>query len=391
MGRPAAHATACVHHVRQMHDAVGIGPRREQAASPADRSARSAVRRRPRTRSVAHGWSGPRTTLGPSPADDTEGRSLRKTIEERWVSVIDSGSWRRVMRSRPGSRLLASRPYGAADTARRFVSTSLRSARHPGRFRHVETICIFLGHVKSGGTLIGALLDAHPDAVVADEIDVLRYLRAGFRREQIFDLLLKGSKREARKGRVTARRLEPYSLAVPTQWQGRYDVLRVIGESRAGPTTRRFGHDPRLLPRLYERMGAVRPRFIHVVRNPYDPIAAMIVRGKRSFADASSDYARQCRTLLELRERIQPEDLLTVRYEDFVGNPEEGLERVCGFLGIEASDDYRAACARIVDPAFRPERLLIDWRPQQIGAVRALIEQIPFLDRYGVDGHGRDA
>jgi hypothetical protein len=295
------------------------------------------------------------------------------------------------MRSPAGSRLLGSRPYRAADTARRFVSTSVRTARDRGRFGDVETLCIFLGHVKSGGTLIGALLDAHPNAAVADEIDVLRYLTAGFSREQIFDLLLKGARREARKGRVTGRRLGPYSLAVPTQWQGRYDVLRVIGESRAGPTTRRFGHDPRLLPRLCERMGHVRTRFIHVVRNPYDPIAAMIVRGRRSFEDASSDYARQCRTLLELRERIDPEDLLTVRYEGFVRAPREGLERVCAFLGLEGSHDYLAACARTVDPMFRPERHRIEWRPQDVDAVRALIEQIPFLGRYAADGDAVDA
>jgi hypothetical protein len=325
------------------------------------------------------------------PAGDGKGRSLRKTIEERWVSVIDSGSWRRAMRSDAGSRLLRSRPYRAVDTARRFVWTSVRTARDPARFRDVETICIFLGHVKSGGTLIGALLDAHPNAVMADEIDVLRYLHAGFRREQIFDLLLKGSRREAQKGRVTARRLEPYSLAVPAQWQGRHDVLRVIGESRAGPTTRRLAHDPELLRRLYERMGEVRPRFIHVVRNPYDPIAAMMVRGKRSFADAMSDYARQCRTLLGLRERIDPEDLFMVRYEDFVRRPRENIGRVCVHLGLEAGDDYRAACARIVDPAFRSERRLIEWSPERIDAVRALIERIPFLSRYGTDGHERDA
>jgi hypothetical protein len=204
--------------------------------------------------------------------------------------------------------------------------------------------------------------------------------------------LLKGSRREARKGRVTARRLEPYSLSVPGQWQGRHGVLRVIGESRAGPTTRRLGREPWLLPRLYERMGKARPRFIHVVRNPYDPIAAMMVRGERSFADAGSDYARQCRTLLRLRERIDPGDLLTVAYEDFVRRPQESLVRVCGFLCLEASDDYLAACASIVDPAFRPERLLVEWRPEHIDAVRATIEQIPFLDRYRVDGHdGSDA
>jgi hypothetical protein len=93
---------------------------------------------------------------------------LRESIEGRWVSVTDSGTWRRLARSRPGSRLLASRSYRAVDTARRFAATSLQTARDRERFRDVETLCLFIGHVKSGGTLLGALLDAHPDAALAD-------------------------------------------------------------------------------------------------------------------------------------------------------------------------------------------------------------------------------
>ena len=73
----------------------------------------------------------------------------------------------------PGSRVLASRPYRALDTARRYATTSLQDLRDPGRFRTVETLCLFVGHVKSGGTLLGALLDAHPNAVVADEIEAI--------------------------------------------------------------------------------------------------------------------------------------------------------------------------------------------------------------------------
>lgn len=294
-------------------------------------------------------------------------------------------------RSRVGARLLTSRPYRAADTARRFAATSLQSLRDPDRFRDVHTLCTFIGHVKSGGTLLGALLDAHPNAVLADEIDVLRYVAAGFRRDQIFHLLVKGSRREASKGRVTARRLEPYSFAVPGQWQGRYRDLRVIGESRAGPTTRRLGREPGLLPRLSERMDGLRPKFIHVVRHPLDPIAAMMVRGERSFPDAVADYERQCRTLLELRDRIEPDRLLTVRYEEFVRDPAGGLRGTCAFLGLEAEDEYLVACASIVDPGFRRERRLVEWSPEQVDAVRTLIDRITFLDGYGSDGHGHEA
>lgn len=316
--------------------------------------------------------------------------TLREKIEEHWVSATDSSGWRRMARSAVGSRLLDSRPYRAADTARRFVATSLQRARDPDRFAGVETLCLFLGHVKSGGTLLGALLDAHPNALVADEIDVLRYVGAGFRRDQIFHLLAKGSGREAQKGRVTARRLEPYSLAVRGQWQGRSDDVRVIGESRAGPTTRRLGRDPDLLPRLHARMNWVTPRFIHVVRHPLDPIAAMVVRGRRSFPDAISDYERQCRTLLELRRRIDAQSLLTVRYEDLVLEPVEGLRTACGFLGLQTDPGYLAACAAIVRDT-RPERRLVEWSAEHTATVRDLIARTPFLDGYRDDDGPNDA
>ena len=229
------------------------------------------------------------------------------------------------------------------------------------------------------------MLDAHPDAAVADEIDVLRYVAAGFRRDQIFHLLLKGSRREAGKGRVTARRLGPYSVAVPGQWQGRHRTLRVIGESRAGPTTRRLGRDPELLDRLSDRIGAVRPRFVHVVRNPLDPIAAMVLRSGRSLPAAIEDHAAQCRTLVRLRDRIAGEALLTVRYEDLVSDPPATVRAACGFLGLPIDEEHIAACAGIVDPAVPRERSRVEWRGAHVEAVLRTIEETPFLDGYEVE------
>lgn len=303
--------------------------------------------------------------------------------------MIDSQTWRRLMRSPAGARTSGSRPFRAADSARRYAVTSVQRARSPGRFRDVRTLCTFIGHVKSGGTLLGALLDAHPQALVADEVDVLRYVAAGFHRDQIFHLLEKGSRREARKGRVTARRLDPYSLAVPGGWQGRSHELRVIGESRAGPTTRRLGRDPALLEKLERRMGAVRPLFIHVVRDPLDPISAMVVRGKRTLEEAIADYAGQCRTLVELRGRIAPERLLTVEYETFVRDPIDGLRTTCRFLGLEPDPRYLDTCTAIVDPSSPGERRMIEWSTEQVEAVHQLIAGTAFLDRYRRDGDRR--
>jgi hypothetical protein len=264
-------------------------------------------------------------------------------------------------------------------------STRREVRRHPERFAQVTTCCLFIGHVKSGGSLIGAMLDAHPRAVLADEVDVVAQVEAGLDREQIFTLLLRGARREARGGRVTARRLEPYSLAVPGQWQGRHERLEVIGDTRAGPTTRRLGDDLGRLERLRTVVGDTRSTFVHVVRNPYEPISAMVRRSGRSVDDAVADHREQCRRLDELRVRIPGQDLFTSRYEDLVADPRGHLRALLAFLGLVADDGYLDACAALVRPAAVRERDRIDWTEAQRDEVAATIAAHGFLDGYGYD------
>jgi hypothetical protein len=258
-----------------------------------------------------------------------------------------------------------------------------RNLRNPERFAATDVLCVFIGHVKSGGSLLGAMLAAHPDALVSDEVGVLKYLEAGFSREQIFHLIEKGSRREAVKDRVTARRLEPYSLAVPDMYQGRSEHVRVVGDTRAGPTTRLLGDEPALLDELVRMAAPSEVRFIHVVRDPRDPIAAMMRRGKRTFANAMADYESQCHRLVKIRERVSPARVLTVDYETLIGDPSAGVASACDFLGLARHDDHLAACARLVDPHRDAERTWVAWPDESSDALAELIASVPFLERYG--------
>jgi hypothetical protein len=257
--------------------------------------------------------------------------------------------------------------------------------RHPGRFDEVGTCCLFLGHVKSGGSLLGAMLDAHPATALADEMDVVAQVAAGLDRDQIFTLLLRGARREASHGRVTARRLDPYSLEVPGQWQGGYDRLQVVGDSRAGPTTRALGDDPARLTALRTVMGRTRVAFVHVVRNPYEPIGAMVRRSGRPLDDAIADHAAQCRRLVDLRDRLPPDDLITVRYEELVREPRRTLRQLLGFLDLEPSDGYLAACAGLVCSEPVRERDRVGWTSAQQQQVADTILRYPFLAGYGFE------
>ena len=46
-------------------------------------------------------------------------------------------------------------------------------------FETIQLYCMFVGYPRSGHSLVGTLLDAHPDIVIAHELDALRHIRAG--------------------------------------------------------------------------------------------------------------------------------------------------------------------------------------------------------------------
>jgi len=67
-------------------------------------------------------------------------------------------------------------------------------------FDNIEKYCMFLGYGKSGHTLIGCLLDAHPNVIIATELDALKEISLGISREALFNKLLSNSKQFVKKG-----------------------------------------------------------------------------------------------------------------------------------------------------------------------------------------------
>ena len=312
---------------------------------------------------------------------------MGRGLESVWTRTRNSAAWRAVMRLPGLRRLFRSAGFDRLDTWRKHALSRWHLRRHPSRYADIHTLCLMIGHTKSGGSLLGALLDAHPHVAFADEIDVLAWFDAGFEPEQIFWLLERGARREAMKGRVTARRLEPYSLAVPDQHQGRSTRLRVVGDSKAGITTQRLGSDHDVLTELESSLGRVRLRLIHVVRNPFDPMSAMMLRGGRSFSSAFDRYFSNCEVLADLHARLPAESLSVVRYEDVTVDPVSRLRELCAFLGIEAEPAWLRACAEMVDQP-PPERTRVDWAPAQISQVMDAMTRHSFLEGYAFADRG---
>jgi hypothetical protein len=261
-----------------------------------------------------------------------------------------------------------------------FVRSAYTGARDRSLFGDLRTYCMFIGYPRSGHSLLGSLLDAHPEAVIAHEADTLRYLQARFTRLQVYSLILANSRR------YRDRREIIYDYTVPHQWQGRYVELRVIGDKKGGRSTRRLATSPALLDRLIDSVD-VETRFVHVVRNPFDNITTIFEKtmADRGLEAAVEEYLRLCATVDTIRRRLGPAVVLDVRHEALLAEPRDELRTVCHFVGLEAADDYLDDCADILFPSPRRTREHVDWPPALVERVSEAISRYEFLKGYSLD------
>lgn len=248
---------------------------------------------------------------------------------------------------------------------------------------------MFVGFPRSSHSLVGSLLDAHPEACIAHEMDVLKYVMAHFSREQLFHMLLDNALQTGQQGREQT----GYSYQVPGQYQGQYKSLRVIGDKRGGNSSRRLKAHPWLLKKLKTTIN-MPLRVIHVSRNPFDNISTMAYRKNDGGNDQVTTsvlkkeikhYFRLADVVEKTRQRLEPEEFYHVRIEDFLANPGEELTKLCEFIGLPADDAYIASCTSILYNNPHRSRQNINWPQDLVDHVRQQMVNYPFLKEYGFD------
>ena len=95
----------------------------------------------------------------------------------------------------------------------------------------VQIFLLFIGYERSGHSLVSALLDAHPNMVIADELHALRawqrFPKENKTRNHLFQALYSNSVQLAQKGERSSEDcksiLGGYKYHVPNQWQGYFN------------------------------------------------------------------------------------------------------------------------------------------------------------------------
>ena len=97
----------------------------------------------------------------------------------------------------------------------------------------IETLALFIGYPRSGHTIIGSLLDAHPHIIISNELDIFErwreWTKAEKTRENLINKIYENSYKQSQgSGFRSATKDFGRTYAVPNQWQGNYkDYIKV--------------------------------------------------------------------------------------------------------------------------------------------------------------------
>lgn len=275
----------------------------------------------------------------------------------------------------------------------------------------VRKFVFFVGYPRSGHSIVGSMMDAHPNMVIAHEYNLFRrWERARGKhtqRKQLYNSLYRNSIASALSGwRSKDKDSKGYTLGLDYPWQAGFTELKVIGDKSGAVTTNMFKRDPQrfeeILRELRQTTG-VPVYAIHVVRSPFDMISTRLLyadSGKRGRLAVTPErphcnsyglsyHTNRTFTLIQDVQRLIEKTNLTVldvHHTDLVNEPRETMSMVCRFLGLPCPADYLDACESKAYRHTPKSRLLVDWPERMIEEVNRLSKPHTFLWRYSFKG-----
>jgi hypothetical protein len=256
-------------------------------------------------------------------------------------------------------------------------------------FANIESYCMFLGYPRSSHTLIGAMLDAHPNMVVAHELNVLDMVKKKNSRDWIIASILAQSDWFVNK--INAQ-WTGYSYLIPNQWQGKYKQLKVVGDKKGGVSSRLLTQNPQLIEQLQSVL-QMNIKIIHVVRNPFDIITTMASwKGEKRIENITGEMLQEQTEQFFMRVEAVQQAKNNPKYpvfdlynEQLTAQPAQTLSQLCTFLGVDAPEDYLKDCASIVFAKSKQSRQTAPWNEQLKQWVLNKTQKYDFLKHYTFD------
>ena len=258
--------------------------------------------------------------------------------------------------------------------------------------------------------MIGTVLDAHPDMVVAHEYFLFdkcsKMLKKGtlLDKPALFNAIFANSYLTSKCGwRSDVRTRKGYNFNFDFEWQGKFKVLRVIGDKSGGSATHSI--NTKLGLQCLKDLSSLNLSLtaIHVVRNPYDMIATttQLIPDKTSHnmtirnATESTlfNHAKvifHSASIIHKFIKMAPKfgiSILEVHTEDYIEDPPSIVRRMCSSLGVDCSQGYVDKCA---NRKVSRSRDLLRWSLSVVSYVRKEMKKFPFFKGYTFENDFRE-
>ena len=161
---------------------------------------------------------------------------------------------------------------------------------------HVQKFIFFISYPRSGHSIVGSLMDAHPHIVIANEFALFRNWKYYSERQKdlgednpffkhksyLFNILYRRSYWDTINGlRNEQSSKKNYTLSMDSPWQGKFDkYISVIGDKSGGVTASIYLSSSTTFARYLEELKTtvkIPMKAIHVVRNPFDQISTCVL------------------------------------------------------------------------------------------------------------------
>ena len=277
----------------------------------------------------------------------------------------------------------------------------------------VQKFVLFVGYPGSGHSIIGSMMDAHPNMIVSHEFTVLKRIISPKNKAALFNAIYKDSYMDVMKGwRNPENTKKGYNLGTGGMWQAKFSDLKVIGDKSGGVTTRFYYQQPSDFDKAYHKLQnvvGVPLVVVHVVRNPYDIAATDTLYAvshqsngvKLETASEANPYnnpnalmkntnllAKRAKAIVEMIEKYSM-NVLEIHNSEFVLDPVATLQKICLHLELECPEDYLQECEE-KQKDFRhvsKTRHSVVWTPEALAKVKELTLDYPFFQRYSFESN----
>ena len=268
----------------------------------------------------------------------------------------------------------------------------------------VQSLVLFVGYPRSAHTIVGSILDAHPNVAIVHEGSIVEHAHSFSNQTVLVDFIVQ----RAAQQHVDGRWQTGFSYAIKGAWQGQQkSPLMVVGDKKGGATSALLAADwDGTMAKIdhLRAMTAGHVKYIHVVRNVFDNIASMIMINLVGFNTSAyqqirlnqlprpwkSEYDTFVQRYLLLAQtnmrlsdevmRVPNSSFLHVNGRQLLAEPFNVFQDICFFLNVPFNEQWaKMSAAKLFREPFN-SRNHFAWPRETIELLLASLSKRPFTE-----------